>query len=130
MTTITLQIKRPWVHGSLMITRMDESRVRVQAFGLTVNTVPVNIESVLVCGRFDEWRAESFEVQRVSKAGYTTGNSGSMWKPSRRNQEKAREVILDVVSEWAGTPPRPKPQPLRVAAEDCNDGILAELLLA
>jgi hypothetical protein len=101
--------------------------MRVQSFGLTVNTVPVCIEGVLVCGRFDEWRAESFAVQRVTKATYSCGRRrGRAWTTSRCNQVKAREVILDVVREWAGAPP-PKQQTPIVAAES-NDGLLAELL--
>ena len=126
MKTI-LQVNRPYVHGSLTITCVDESRARVQSFSLTVNAVPVIIEGVLV-REGDVWRFASFGLQRATQATHSRGHGRGCgyWSTSRRNQERAREVILDVVSTWAGAPP-PKPQPLRVAAES-DEGLLAELL--
>lgn len=125
---INLKIERPYVHGSVQLSWVEpEPRVRVFSDALTVNGVPVIIEGVLV-REGDVWRFASFAVQRATPKidGHMSGREGGGIKTSRRNQERAREVILDVVSQWAGTPP-PKPQPPRVAAES-DDGVLADLL--
>jgi hypothetical protein len=122
-----LQINRPYVHGSVQVSWIGEvlSRLHVCSDALAVNAVPVIIEGVLVRGRFDEWRAESFKVQRlVSKARTHT----ACWRTSRRNQERAREVILSVVSTWAGGRPQ-QIQPSSHAPETGGEGaLLIELL--
>ena len=99
MKTI-LQIERPYVHGALQVSWIGEvlTRLHVCSDTLTVNNVAVIIEGVLV-RRVDEWCAESFKVQR---AGITFRNDCGKWKTSRRNQEKAHEVVLDVVSRVGG----------------------------
>lgn len=133
---IILQISRPWVHGTLQVSWVGEvlTRVHVLSDALTVNTVPVLVAGVLVC-EGDVWRAESFKVNRVSSK--PKGNRGTrrgvprgqgMWGTSRRNEERTREVVLDIVSKWAGGRVR-EIQPPMYAPETREDGaLLVELL--
>jgi hypothetical protein len=128
MKTI-LQIERPYVHGLVQITRNGD-RIHVVSNRLTVNGVPVIIEGVIVRGQLDQWRVESFKGQRAEphvisvKLRRNWGESKS-WKTSRRNQERAREEVLQAVALWAGG--RPQPKPATVYSSD-DEGGLAELL--
>ena len=122
----TIEVNRPYVHGSVQISWIGEVKTRLHVFSdmLTVNAVPVIIEGVIVRGQLDQWRAESFAVQRVEQARVQNNRWGT-FKTSRRNQERAREVITEVVSIWAGGRPQPKPAP--VYSSD-DEGGLAQLL--
>jgi hypothetical protein len=133
--TTTIAVNKPYVHGSLSITRMDESRVRVQSFSLIVNTIPVLVEGVLMRGRFDEWSTQSFHLQRVQRAA--NGGRGSSlsrgipigmgcWCTSRRNVARAREAILDVVTLLMGGQPQEIQSPRATVTSDGD--LLAELL--
>jgi hypothetical protein len=108
----TLQIERPYVHGVVQITRQGD-RIHVVSNTLTVNAVPVIIEGVIVRGQLDQWRMESFKVQRMERAKLYYGKYGT-FKTSRRNQERARDEVLRCVAEWAGGRQEPveRPQPV------------------
>jgi hypothetical protein len=121
-----LQIARPYVHGSVSVSWIGEVLMRLHLCtdALSVNAVPVIIEGVLVCSG-DEWRFESFGLQRMAPriAWHVTGRQRGGLKTSRRNQERAREVILDVVSQWAGGRPQEIQLP-RCAPESRAEGAL------
>lgn len=129
----TIAVNRPYVHGTLQVSWIGEvvSRVHVHADALTINKVPVIIESVLVC-EGDVWRPESFSMQRVTrKSNYPFAarpHPSAGLKTSRRNQERAREEILNAVSAWAGG--RPQEQMMSRAAEESRGegAALVELL--
>ena len=124
----TLQIERPYVHGSVQLSWVEPmQRVHIFSDALTINAVPVIIEGVLV-REGDVCRFESFALQRL--LGYRPNGArgnGSGKTTSRRNQERAREVVLDVMSTWAGGRVQQQTQaPMVPTASD--DTLLAELL--
>lgn len=101
----TLQIERPYVHGSVRISWIGQIKTRLHVFSdsITVNAVPVIIEGVLVCGRLDVWSVESFSVRRLQpRPSSKVIRHGAGQKVSRRNHERTQEEILRAVVLWAG----------------------------
>jgi hypothetical protein len=121
----SIEINRPYVHGSVQVVRQGD-RVLVTSDSLNVNTVPIHVEAVLVCGRLDVWSVESFSVMRVHprpSSKFFTRHGGH--KVSRRNRERAQEEILRAVVLWAGGR-HEEYRPANFVVEEPGD--LAELL--
>jgi hypothetical protein len=124
----TIEINRPYVHGSVHISWVGEikSRLHVFADSLSVNGVPVIIEGVLARGRLDVWSVESFSVRRLQpRPSAKVTRHGAGHKVSRRNHERTQEEILRAVVLWAGDR-HEEHRPANVIVEEPGD--LAELL--